>query len=733
MLATWFRRLLIPDSFPLRRHPRQRSCPFTTRPQLEALEQRLAPAITLKFMNQNPAYNYDNIYVQFRDDPNFDATVNGTKLLANTNYSLTFLNNSGNGTILNQMIHGRIFISVGKPLDTSDGKPPEPINPAITSWSQRWDDIEITYTGTSAVSVANLTSVQLFAVPLAIKTLQGGTVQQTLQFSLPGNSVMAALGAITNNNSSIVLKDNGAFLRVLSPSVVQGTPAASLYPSMSPYVSYVFTWQNNGAHKTELKDQYAGNPFGSGPAYQAQGYDFIGTVDAQGNLTLTGKGDIVGQHTITVAAADLLTGIYSCNPPYQVDGSPGHPDNTVYDAVLRDILAGFNLGFVASGTTDPNTGTPFGDEISKLWFQSTKAFDFLQPAQPFYNQYAKVIAASSNAYGFPYSDRWQHVLANLNSPIDTMQLVVQPDNPGAFLTTAVNPFPSAETDSTQFLVQWSAPGTVAVKSFDIYVSKDNGPFTLWQNDTTATEAFYTGEVNSTYSFYSVATDIFGDTEPTPTQAQATIQVQNPHVDYVTQLYQDILNRAPDDPGLAYWVGLLDRGASRALVALGIANSPEGRGVQVDGFYHRYLHRPADAAGRAGWVNALLAGVSATAVELGFLTSPEYLQLHPDTTSFVTGLYEDILNRAPSTAEVLPWVSIAGGPQGRAVAALGILTSVEAYTDLISQEYEGVLGRAPDSVGLDGWLGALVNRQISRDEVAGLFLSSDEAYEHSLLQ
>src|SRR5262249_18660019 len=172
---------------------------------------------------------------------------------------------------------------------------------------------------------------------------------------------------------------------------------------------------------------------------------------------------------------------------------------------------------------------------------------------------------------------------------------------------------------------------------------------------------------------------------------------------------------------------------RALVALGIANSPEGRGVQVDGFYHRYLHRPADAAGRAGWVNALLAGASATGGEVGFLTSPGYFPVHPDAASFGTGLYEDILNRAPSTAEVSPWVSIAGGPLGRAVVALGILTSVEAYTDLISQEYEGVLGRAPDPVGLDGWLGALVNRQISRDEVAGLFLSSNEAYAHSLLQ
>jgi hypothetical protein len=82
------------------------------------------------------------------------------------------------------------------------------------------------------------------------------------------------------------------------------------------------------------------------------------TVDAQGNLTMTGTGSVVGAHTITIAAAALLPGIYSCNPPYRIDGRPGHFDNTVYDAVIRDVRAGFNLGFVASATTDPSTGNP---------------------------------------------------------------------------------------------------------------------------------------------------------------------------------------------------------------------------------------------------------------------------------------------------------------------------------------------------------------------------------------
>ncbi|HKM56831.1 MAG TPA: hypothetical protein VJY33_25725, partial [Isosphaeraceae bacterium] len=60
--------------------------------------------------------------------------------------------------------------------------------------------------------------------------------------------------------------------------------------------------------------------------------------------------------------------------------------------------------------------------------------------------------------------------------------------------------------------------------YNIYVSDDGGPFTLWQSDTTATSATYTGVAGQTYGFYSVATDNVGNRQTTPTAAQATTQV-----------------------------------------------------------------------------------------------------------------------------------------------------------------------------------------------------------------
>jgi len=96
-------------------------------------------------------------------------------------------------------------------------------------------------------------------------------------------------------------------------------------------------------------------------------------------------------------------------------------------------------------------------------------------------------------------------------------------------TSSVGPLPPEET-STSFTVTWSGqddPGGSGIAFYNIYVSDDGGPFTLWQSDTTATSATFTGEYGNSYSFYSVATDNVGNVEATPSTAQATTEVLPP--------------------------------------------------------------------------------------------------------------------------------------------------------------------------------------------------------------
>ena len=94
-------------------------------------------------------------------------------------------------------------------------------------------------------------------------------------------------------------------------------------------------------------------------------------------------------------------------------------------------------------------------------------------------------------------------------------------------TSSVAALPAAES-TPSFTVSWSGndgagPGIVG---YDVYVSDDDGPYTIWQSAATTTSATFTGNPGHTYAFYSVATDPLGLVQPTPAAAQATTTVNN---------------------------------------------------------------------------------------------------------------------------------------------------------------------------------------------------------------
>src|SRR5262249_11250022 len=155
-------------------------------------------------------------------------------------------------------------------------------------------------------------------------------------------------------------------------------------------------------------------------------------------------------------------------------------------------------------------------------------------------------------------------------------------------------------------------------------------------------------------------------------------------------------RSADLPGFRGWVNALDAGASRYAVALGFLVSPERRGLVVDDMYLTILHRHPDPVGRAGWVNYLLGGGSEANVVLGMLLSPEYQASHPDNTSYVQGLYQDLFGRVGGPSEVAVWVpGLAVGAQSRASLALVFLSSQESLGNAIQSNYLTFLGHGAD--------------------------------------
>lgn len=97
-----------------------------------------------------------------------------------------------------------------------------------------------------------------------------------------------------------------------------------------------------------------------------------------------------------------------------------------------------------------------------------------------------------------------------------------------------------------------------------------------------------------------------------------------------RLYSGFFNRPPDSPGLAYWVGKLRRGTPLASAAASFAGSSEfartygtiTNGAYVDLVYRNVLGRAPDGSGRAYWVKKLDAGTSRGAVMTSISESSE---------------------------------------------------------------------------------------------------------------
>ncbi|KFE57143.1 DUF4214 domain-containing protein [Pseudomonas syringae] len=101
---------------------------------------------------------------------------------------------------------------------------------------------------------------------------------------------------------------------------------------------------------------------------------------------------------------------------------------------------------------------------------------------------------------------------------------------------------------------------------------------------------------------------------------------------VYRLYQAALDRKPDTAGLKYWVDQVDQGTSVSAIALGFVQSNEFRQLNPAGdtpsllksYYQNVLHRAPDATGMAYWSSQAAGGLPAHEILVAFAESNENL-------------------------------------------------------------------------------------------------------------
>ena len=194
--------------------------------------------------------------------------------------------------------------------------------------------------------------------------------------------------------------------------------------------------------------------------------------------------------------------------------------------------------------------------------------------------------------------------------------------------------------------------------------------------------------------------------------------------WVASLYRDVLGRRFDDEGLDFWVRTLFTGSSVENIARGFVYSQEHSDQLVTDLYFSLLDRAPDPAGLASWRNQLQQGMGRQAAIVAFLDSAEYTGKHPQDEAFVDSLYRRLLGRPPDTPGLQFWVQQLQTGTPRFEVARGFVLSEEYCRNHARTLYQRYLRRAAEPAGLQWWTTQLTQGVNHQDATIGL-ITSDE--------
>jgi hypothetical protein len=197
--------------------------------------------------------------------------------------------------------------------------------------------------------------------------------------------------------------------------------------------------------------------------------------------------------------------------------------------------------------------------------------------------------------------------------------------------------------------------------------------------------------------------------------------------WLSQAYQDILGRAVDPSGLAFWTGVLNNGATRGQVAYLLQQSTEYRADQIQASFQTLLHRAADAPSLNYFLGLMAQGTKIEQIDAIIAGSNEYLQVRGGGTNlgFLAAVYHDFLNRDITAAETQTWTQAQQSGQNRIQVVQAILNTAEYRTDVVQDMYQKFLHRNADTASLNAFVSFLV--QGGDDTVVSSVLIGSQEY------
>jgi len=200
--------------------------------------------------------------------------------------------------------------------------------------------------------------------------------------------------------------------------------------------------------------------------------------------------------------------------------------------------------------------------------------------------------------------------------------------------------------------------------------------------------------------------------------------------YVNQIYLDVLGRAADSKGLAYWTGLLDKGTNRRVVLNDIVRSQEAVTNTVQTIFQNLLGTSATPS----QVKTVLkiSHPSALNITAAVLGSRMFWKSQGGGTiaGFLSALGTSVLGTSlPSGATSFFTRELANGESTLEIARqlLGSTIGEQAIVDSVYQQF---LGRAADKTGLSFYT-KMIDNGFTPGQVTVDVLASTEYYDLAL--
>ncbi len=199
--------------------------------------------------------------------------------------------------------------------------------------------------------------------------------------------------------------------------------------------------------------------------------------------------------------------------------------------------------------------------------------------------------------------------------------------------------------------------------------------------------------------------------------------QGRYLDAVSRLFRD---RAGTPDEIERWEGWLVYGEGRLEVTLALAGSAEWYEGRVERLYRDVLGRAPDPGGRAYWTGRLAEGVPLAEVGSAFYGSSEYRRAAGSTDAYIDRLYRTLLGRPPDPGGRAYWVRELDEDRATpAQVTIGFYQSEEFRRQRVRDLYQEVLGRSPDPAGEAFWVQRLA--QTTDGVVAAELATSDEFF------